>query len=77
MTTVVSLDLASWKHLLTPDAQRMAVVTLEGGGILMLPHLAFRLNADEARFLSPQWADGSAKNISFDGVALKGAAGAS
>ncbi|TMG98796.1 MAG: 3-deoxy-D-manno-oct-2-ulosonic acid (Kdo) hydroxylase, partial [Betaproteobacteria bacterium] len=76
MTTVVSLDLASWKPLLTPDAQRTAVATLEGGGILMLPHLAFRLNPDEGRFLSPRWADGRAKNISFDGIAVKGAAGA-
>ena len=76
MTTVVSLDLASWKPLLTPDAQRTAVGTLEGGGILTLPRLAFRLNSDETRFLSPRWADGRAKNISFDGVALKGAAGA-
>jgi len=77
VTTVVSLDLASWKPLLTPDAQRTAVVTLEGGGILTLPHLGFRLGPDETRFLSPRWGDGRAKNISFDGVALKGAAGAS
>jgi hypothetical protein len=76
VTTVVSLDLARWKPLLTPDAQRTAVGTLEGGGILILPHLAFRLDPDETRFLSPRWADGRAKNISFDGVALKGAAGA-
>jgi hypothetical protein len=75
VTTVVSLDLARWKPLLTPDAQRTAVGTLEGGGILMLPHLAFRLDPDETRFLSPRWADGRAKNISFDGRALKGAAG--
>ena len=76
MTTVVSLDIARWKPLLTPDAQRTAVGTLEGGGILILPHLAFRLDPDETRFLSPRWADGRAKNISFDGTALKGAAGA-
>ena len=76
MTTVVSLDLASWKPLLTPDAQRTAVGTLEGGGILTLPHLGFRPGADETRFLSPRWSDGRAKNISFDGAALKGAAGA-
>lgn len=76
MTTVVSLDIARWKPLLTPDAQRTAVGTLEGGGILILPHLAFRLDPDETRFLSPRWADGRAKNISFDGRALKGAAGA-
>ena len=76
MTDVVSLDLASWKPLLTPGAQQTAVGTLEGGGVLTLPHLAFRLTPDEARFLSPRWADGRAKNISFDGTALKGAAGA-
>jgi 3-deoxy-D-manno-octulosonic acid hydroxylase-like protein len=75
VTTVVSLDLARWKPLLTPDAQRTAVGTLESGGILILPHLAFRLDPDETRFLSPRWADGKAKNISFDGRALKGAAG--
>jgi 3-deoxy-D-manno-oct-2-ulosonic acid (Kdo) hydroxylase len=75
VTTVVSLDLARWKPLLTPDAQRTAVGTLEGGGILILPHLAFRLDPDETRFLSPRWADGRAKNISLDGRALKGAAG--
>jgi hypothetical protein len=76
VTTVVSLDIARWKPLLTPDARRTAVGTLESGGILILPHLAFRLDPDETRFLSPRWADGRAKNISFDGVALKGAAGA-
>jgi hypothetical protein len=75
VTTIVSLDLARWNPVLTPDAQRTAVATLEGGGILTLPHLAFRLDPDEARFLSPRWADGKAKNISFDGRALKGAAG--
>ncbi len=76
MTTVVSLDLASWKPLLTPDAQRTGVATLEGGGILTLPHLSFRLDQDEPRFLSPRWADGRAKNISFDGATVKAAAGA-
>jgi len=76
VTTVVSLDLASWKPLLTPGAQQTAVSVLEGGGVLMLPHLAFRLGPDEARFLSPRWGDGKSKNISFDGAALKGATGA-
>ena len=76
MTTVVSLDLASWKPVLTPGAQQTAVRVLEGGGILTLPHLAFRLAPDEARFLSPRWGDGKSKNISLDGAALKGATGA-
>jgi len=75
VTTVISLDLSGWKRVPTPDAQKTAVATLEGGGVLILPHVSFRLAPDEIRFLSPRWADGRAKNISFDGVALKGAAG--
>ena len=75
MTPVVSLDLAGWKPLPTPDAQKAAVATLEGGGVLILPHVNFRLDPDEARLLSPRWGDGKSKNISFDGAVLKGAAG--
>ena len=75
MTAIATLDLTSWGQAPTPDAQQTAVLTLEGGGVLVLPHLAFNLRPDEARFLSPQWSDGRAKNISFDGRALKGARG--
>jgi hypothetical protein len=75
VTPVVSLDLAGWKPTPTPDAQKTAVATLEGGGVLILPHVNFRLCPDETRFLSPQWGDGKSKNISFDGAVLKGAAG--
>ena len=59
----------------TPDAQRDAARALEGGGVLVLPQLAFALSADERRFLSPRWSDGRAKNISLDGDSLKGARG--
>jgi 3-deoxy-D-manno-oct-2-ulosonic acid (Kdo) hydroxylase len=75
VTPVVSLDLAGWKALPAPDAQKAAVATLEGGGVLILPHVNFRLDPDEARFLSPRWGDGKSKNISFDGGVLKGAVG--
>ena len=75
MTAIATLDLTSWGHAPTPDAQQTAVLALEGGGVLVLPHLAFSLRPDESRFLSPQWSDGRAKNISFDGRALKGARG--
>ena len=76
MTDIVSLDITSWQPALTPDAQQTAIRTLEGGGVLVLPHLAFELLTDEGRFLSPQWSDGSAKNISLEGAALRGARGA-
>ena len=76
MTAIVALDITSWQPALTPDAQQIAIRTIEGGGVLVLPHVAFELLADERRFLSPQWSDGSAKNISLEGAALKGARGA-
>jgi hypothetical protein len=77
MTDIVSIDLSSWRPALAPEAQQTAIRTLEGGGVLVLPHLPFELSSDELRFLSPDWSDARAKNISFDGGALKGARGSS
>jgi len=74
MTPIVSLDLASWQ----PDApaeQQTAIRVLEGGGVVLLPRLAFELSDDERRFLSPAWSNDRAKNISLEGNALKGARG--
>ena len=75
MTAIVSLDRIRWGRAPTPGAQQTAVRALEGGGVLVLPHLAFDLGPDELRFLSPRWSDGRAKNISYDGKTLKGARG--
>ena len=76
MPDIVSLNLDTWRPGQSADAQRAAVRTLEGGGVLVLPRLAFELSEDEQRFLSPQWSDDRAKNISLDGQTLKGARGA-
>ncbi|HSS70306.1 MAG TPA: Kdo hydroxylase family protein [Casimicrobiaceae bacterium] len=76
MLDIVSLDLDTWRPSQSADAQRTAVRALEGGGVLVLPRLAFELSEDEQRFLSPQWSDDRAKNISLDGQTLKGARGA-
>jgi hypothetical protein len=75
MTAIVSLDLADWQP--PPDAalQQRAVEALEGGGVLLLPRLAFALSPEEQRFLSPAWSDARAKNISLDAGTLKGARG--
>ena len=75
MTDIVAIDVTSWRSALAGDAQDLAIRTLEGGGVLILPQLAFPLASDEQRFLSPRWSDGRAKNISFDGGKLKGARG--
>ena len=75
MTTIVSLDLRAWQ--VPPDraAQQDTIGALERGDVLLLPHLAFTLAADERRFLSPTWSDARAKNISLEKGALKGARG--
>lgn len=77
MTDIVALDVASWRPALAAVEQDVAIRTLEGGGVLVLPHLGFPLAAGEQRFLSPRWSDGRAKNISFGGGTLKGARGSS
>jgi 3-deoxy-D-manno-octulosonic acid hydroxylase-like protein len=74
-SAVVTLDIAEWDPELGPDVQRRAVQALERGSVIHLPKLHFKLLESERRFLSPQWSDGRAKNISLDGSRLKGAKG--
>jgi hypothetical protein len=76
MPEIVSLDLTSWSPSQSADVQQRAIRTLESGGVLVLPKLAFALSEEEKRFLSPQWSDHRAKNISLEGDSLKGARGA-
>jgi len=77
MSPILTLDLTGWRPALTPEAQHASVRALEEGGVLVLPHVNFVLTAAERRFLSPDWSDGRAKNISVDGARLKGARGMS
>jgi hypothetical protein len=75
MSSLVTLEIASWRPAPTPQAQRDAADALESGAVLVLPRLAFAMSESEQRFLSADWSDGRAKNISLDGHALKGARG--
>ena len=75
MSSLVTLELASWRPALTTQAQRDAAHALESGAVLVLPLLGFALSENERRFLTPDWSDGRAKNISLEGRALKGARG--
>lgn len=61
-----AFSLANW--VVTPDAatQQRAVSALEAGKVLFFPQLSFALAPAEARFLTPQAADNTRKNISFD-----------
>jgi hypothetical protein len=76
MTEVLTLDLEGWQPHLAPGVQEAAVRALEGGGVVVLPRVTFAMTERERRFLSPQWSDGRAKNVSLDGGRLKGASGA-
>jgi hypothetical protein len=75
MSAILTLDLTGWRPALTPEAQRSMVRAIEDGAVVVLPHVNFALEPGEARFLSPEWSDGRAKNVSVDGAALKGARG--
>ena len=75
MSGIVTLDLVGWHPALAPGVQEAAVLAIEDGGVLVLPHVNFVFSERERRFLSPQWSDGRAKNISLDGSTLKGARG--
>jgi hypothetical protein len=75
MTEVLTLDLIGWQPQLAPGVQESAVTALEGGGVVVLPHVRFEMSERERRFLSPVWSDGRAKNVSLEGARLKGAQG--
>ena len=72
MNEIVTLDIAGWRPALPPGAQEASVRAIEGGGVLVLPHVSFTLSERERRFLSPAWSDGRAKNISLDGGVAQG-----
>jgi hypothetical protein len=75
MSAIVALDITSFDPALTPEQRELAVRTVEEDGVLALPHVDFALTPAAQRFLSAEWSDGRAKNISFDGAAPKGARG--
>ena len=65
-TPLIEMDVRRWDAALTPAERATAVATLESGGILFFPQLPFTLEPNECQFLSPDWSDGKAKNISLD-----------
>lgn len=75
MAVVATLDVEGFLLRRDEVDSEAAVRVIEEGGVLVLPRVNFLLQPDEQRFLSPAWSDGRAKNISFDGRALKGARG--
>jgi hypothetical protein len=54
-----------WNEHFTASVQKKAIDSLEKGQILFFPHLGFSLSPNEQMFLSPDYADPHAKNISY------------
>ena len=59
-----------WHTIFTDTEKEQAITNLENGKILFFPQLAFALNNNELRFLSPDYVNPK-KNISFDKRAEK------
>jgi hypothetical protein len=62
------LNTQKWNDVFSAAAQQQAIAELESGQILKLPNLAFALSPEEQVFLSPEYADPQAKNISYYAV---------
>ena len=63
---LTTLDFALWNQRQDPAESSRITRELEAGSVLYLPRLKFELAAGEQRFLSAQWSDGKAKNVSYD-----------
>lgn len=60
-----SFSTRQWDEQFTGATQQQAINELENGRILYFPELAFSLSSNETNFLSPDYADPDAKNISY------------
>ena len=60
------LDNREWRFTLAGDAATQTARAVEAGKVLFFPRLAFALEPNQRRFLSPACSDGKAKNISYD-----------
>jgi len=75
MSAILVLDLTSWHPTLSTERQHEVARAIEDGSVVVLPHVGFVLRESERRFLSPDWADGSRKNISLEGDSLRAVKG--
>jgi hypothetical protein len=77
MKIMQTLESALWDAEFIPETQQQALAAIEAGQLLFFPRLMFTLNAAEAHFLSPDFVNATAKNISYNTHAntIKGAIG--
>ncbi len=76
MNSLKEFDFNCWDPIINSSLSDQVIAALEGGQVVVLPHLAFNLLPEEERFLSSIWSDKKAKNISLrPNAGLRGAAG--
>jgi hypothetical protein len=63
---LTTLDFTQWNQTHDPATSDRITRELEAGSVLHLPRLKFELADGEQRFLSSEWSDGKAKNVSYD-----------
>ncbi len=66
MQVIETLAIPHGDAPLGEEQQQQAINAIENGKVIFLPQLTFKLTALEQRFLSPNYVDPKAKNISFD-----------
>jgi hypothetical protein len=71
------LPIDTWAPASSGDTAAGLEGVLEDGNVLYFPHLPFRFEDTEQRFLAERWSDGKAKNISYRGAStpIRGAQG--
>lgn len=75
MKVLLDSSVSSWPASVSASQRNALIDALEAGQILYFQSLAFEFTETETKFLSPQWLDGSRKNISLEGDAVRGARG--
>ncbi len=66
MSQITELNFTEWQPTIEESTQEHLTQLLEQGKVLYLPSLAFILNENEKKFLSPEIATPEKKNLSFD-----------
>jgi hypothetical protein len=76
MAGIETIGIDRWSGSFPPAERQRAVTALERGDVLHFPALAVALDADSRRLLTPELANGKAKNVSLDPAAgrLRGTA---
>ena len=76
MNSLKEFDFNCWDPIINSSLSDQVIAALEGGQVVVLPHLAFNLLPEEESFLSSNWSDKKAKNISLrPNAGLRGATG--